>query len=604
MHTPDDEGKVISKYGLTWRNKTELEIERDAICLGGTWEFAGKLFGLGLYHHVKEFQTLLWPDKVWHRWNELLLQEFVRNKIVGVLGPASSGKTTEVGDYALTWYFCHPYETTVLVSSTDAAGLERRIWGHIKKRWREAKRRFRWIPGQIIESKQMILSDSLEELARDFRNAMIGVPCVSNGTFVGLGKYVGVKNKHLILCADEAQFMPKTFVDAISNLNKNPGFKCFAMGNPKDPTDALGVITEPSVEEGGWDGMDREEKTRCWNTRFASGRAINLVGTDSPNFDNPLDEQPRYPFLITPRQIKEDMAFYGRDSLQFSMMNLGVMPIGGVARRVLTRMMVEKFNAKEPVVWGTETPQKVAGLDASYSSVGGDRTVIIEGWWGPEKSGRTVLSQIGQAEILVVSAKKNELQQDQIAEQAKAWCEARKIPPENFYYDGTGRSSLTSAIGRIWSPHVNAIEFGGKPTTRPVAHGGKKEDGTEKRVMTCAEHFVKFVTELWFSARYVVEANQARGMTDEVMEEGCMREWGIVKDNRIEVEDKQLTKIRMGRSPDIFDAWVCVVEGARRQGFKIERFENAASVRSSNEWLKDLARKQREFRAKHNLVRT
>ena len=45
-----------------------------------------------------------------------------------------------------------------------------------------------------------------------------------------------------------------------------------------------------------------------------------------------------------------------------------------------------------------------------------------------------------------------------------------------------------------------------------------------------------------------------------MMEEGMMREWGITRDGKTDVENKDKTKVRMGRSPDLFDSLVVAIE--------------------------------------------
>src|SRR6185503_15082989 len=106
--------------------------------------------------------------------------------------------------------------------------------------------------GILVESRQRLITDdrSMDSEGRDFRNGVCGLSCKKGGSYVGLGSFIGIKNKHILLIADEGAFMPRAYVDAISNLNKNKGFKCIVLGNPKETTDALGVICEPSAELG------------------------------------------------------------------------------------------------------------------------------------------------------------------------------------------------------------------------------------------------------------------------------------------------------------------------------------------------------------------
>lgn len=562
------------KYGMFWEELLHpIHVEIFFIKSGGTFKKKdGTVVGLGMFHHFKAFQEYLWPEKKWHRWNELELKCYLEHRIIGELGPASSGKTNSAATNTLADYYIYPDCTTVLVSSTEREMLEMRVFGEMKKFHRMAKARFDWIPGHLIESKQRIITDSRDESidGRDFRNGVCGVPCKRGGSYIGLGSFAGIKNKRMRMVADELHLMPKVFVDAISNMNKNPNFKCVGIGNPKDQTDALGVFTEPSAEIGGWDGgIDQSGGTKTWPTRWAKGICIQLPGSDSPNLDGKLGID-----LINQEQIDADIKFYGKDSLQFSMMDEGRMPRGEGSRRVITRQMCLKFGAMEQPVWKDETRTRIGCLDAAYGAVGGDRTVFGEIQFGPGVDGRPILALINTM-LVPVSVQNPEIPEDQIAMFVMDQCKTRNIPPENFFFDSTGRGSLVSAFARLWSPAVVGVEFGGKPSERMV---------TDEIRISCRDYYSKFVSELWFSVRFIVLANQFRGLSEDVMMEGCMREWKLVGANRTEVEPKEMTKLKVGRSPDLMDCLVAGVEGARQRGFVIAPKKSPQSTTLTNDF--------------------
>lgn len=585
----------IEKYGTRWpADSTALGIEMVCIQKGGRWKKKnGEYAGNGLAFHYKAFQKLLWPQKDWHRWNELLLSKFCEQRVIGILGPASSGKTHEAASYGLSTYFCFPDETTVLISSTDSRSLELRIWGEIKKHWDQARQQHDHLPGHLLDAKQAISTTGAGDGPRDLRNGIIGIPCVQNGTFVGLGKYVGIKNKRVLLIADECQFMSSAFLDAIANLSKNPGFQCIALGNPKERTDVLGKICEPSDSAGGWDGVDQQtEKTKTWPTRFQEGVCVQLVGTDSPNHDVPESEPTPFPYLITRKAIESDAQFYGRESLQFSMMNLGMMPKETTSRRVITRSLCAQYHAFDEISWSTTDRTKIFAVDAAYGSVGGDRCVGGEIQFGADTRGRQTLAVIGQPIIIPVSGKLASQPEDQIAIFVREECMRRGIEPQNVFYDSTGRGSLGTAFAREWSSAVNPVEFGGKASDRIVASSDQR---------LCHDIYSKFVTELWFSVRLIVESDQFRQLPESIMEEGTMREWKLVTGNRYEIESKADMKKRMGRSPDLFDMLATAVEGARRRGFQISKIGNPASSASSSGFWKEVKERNRKLRENHQL---
>lgn len=563
----------FEKYGTLWDDATHpVELEMGCIIRGGRWKTkAGKECGIGLAEHYIALQKLLMPWKDWHRWNLLLQRQFVENKITAVMGPASSGKSREMGDYALTDWFVYPDCTTVLVSSTTMPALERRIWGEIKKQFHAIKELYPWLPGNWMESKKCVVLDAKTERGRDFRNGIQAVACLkgsTDGTFVGLGNYIGTKNKRVRLIGDELQFMPKGYIDIINNLDKTPeDFKFIGGGNPKGYDDALSRIAEPLD---GWTTMDRTEKTKQWKTRYPNGTCVQLVGTDSPNYDVAENVPPPYPYLIKRRDIESDLKYYGRNSLQFAMMDLGMMPMSGVANRIITRQMCVDNHAMESAIFNGKVT-KLFALDAAYGSVGGDRCVGGEWWFGEGLDGKEIIALIGSPILVPVSWKKVSEPEDQIALYVKDECLQRGVPPEHVYFDSTGRGSLGTSFGRNWSVAVNPVEFGGKPTKRPVSQVDRRPSD---------QAYGKMVTELWYSSRLVIEGGQMRGLNEEMVEDGQTREYMMIDSHKIDVESKVKTKERMGRSPDLWDMLVIAIEGARRLGFQIANLNPAGDTQT------------------------
>jgi hypothetical protein len=385
-------------------------------------------------------------------------------------------------------------------------------------------------------------------------------------------------------------------------LDKNPDFKCIVLGNPLDPMDSLGKAAEP---EEGWNSVGEPDKTIIWKTRFKNGKCVNLIGTDSPNFDFPQDKPPRYPYLIHKGTIESTVSFYGRDSLQYYSQCKGVMKTGLIARRVINSQLCKKFNAHEAAIWGGDFKRtRIYALDAAYGSIGGDRCVGLYVEFGKDVEGSTLL-EVHPPVLVPVSVRNEKMPEDQIAEYVKQECLNLGIPPEFVYYDSTGRGSLGTAFARIWSAYVNPVEFGGNPTNRPVCQDMYITDPKTKikRLKLCSEHFSKFVTELWFSVRYIIEAGQMRGLPRDVMEEGCMREWKMVKGFKVEIETKDEMKVRMGRSPDLFDALVIGCEGARRRGFQIGKLAlNDESDSGFRDWAKKQTNKIEAIKTRTSLA--
>lgn len=596
-----DDKKVV--YGLEWNvllNPVIIEITM--IKAGGYWKKKnGTKTGNGLFFHYRQLQSLLWPEDDHHRWSDLMLENILSHTITGIMGGKDSSKThCALSKFGLTDYFCFPNETLTLLSSTDVRGLELRVWGDLKNLFQRAKSRFDFLPGHMLDSKHAICTQDLkEDDVRDMRLGLICIPTVSSsGSWQGLGKYVGIKQKRRRLLADECQLMKPSFLDSLANLNSGD-FKGVFCGNPIGQGDPLDKICEP---KDGWASIGEPEKTTTWDNRFESGITINLVGTDSPNFDFPQDQPPKYPYLINKHSIERVVQFYGKDSLQYYSQCKGVRKSGLDARRVITRKLCEKFGAFQDAVWKDERRTKVYAIDAAYGNLGGDRCVGGWGEFGMDVENNQVI-RINMPVIIPVSVNLNSMPEDQIAEFVKNDCATEEIPPERVFYDATGRGSLGTSFARIWSPMINPIEFGGKPTDRPVSLDLTILDPLTKnyRLKLCNEHYSKFVTELWFTVRYIIEARQMRNLPLDVMDEGCQREWKLVKDDKIEIETKADMKERMGRSPDLFDWLATLCEGARRLGFMIKKLGNPKLSEESYQWKRDAMRKEKELHEKGQL---
>lgn len=594
-----------SLYGLTWKTGiSDAKIEIEMCRRGGSFLFKGEVVGNGLPWHFRRFQEIIYgKEKMWHRWSILQMETYLAHRTIACLGPASSGKTLCAATDALADYFIWPECTTVIICSTTKERLQDRIFGEIKKYHRIAKENYPWLAGNMIEGRLRIVTDSRTELAegRDFRNGVVGVACLSGGNFRGISEFIGLKNKRVRVVIDEIQMLPPAILLSISNLDKNPDFKAVGLGNPKETTDALGNFAEPAYELGGWDGgIDQTPKTKTWKTRRTDGICIQLVGSDSPNLDGCLGIP-----LITQTAIDRDIAQYGKDSLQFTMMNQGMMPRGQGSRRIITRQLCLKNRAVDDPEWRDSNRTRIGFLDAAYRGVGGDRCVFGELQFGTEAGSvdasdasfvPNVVNQHPASErrnqimalidilIVPVNVKLDVEPEDQIAAWVKTQCINRGIPPENFFFDSGMKTALVSTFARTWSPQTMSIDCGGKPSDRPVS----------VQIPTlCSKYFKKRVTELWYQVRNVIDAGQFRGMKDGVMQEGCQREWTMVG-NLIEVEPKEKMKEKTGKSPDLFDALSIGVEGAIQRGFQINNTAKIERQEEDNSWhrkLKDRAEK-------------
>lgn len=593
---------------LKWGTTDRFEIEAHLVKHGGYY----KGVGMGLTHHFKCAMAALWPLFDWYQrcpaqsqWSHIIVEGFCEHDEVAVLGPASSGKTYVSAAVALASEWIWPENTTIMVSTTTKDALDMRIFGAIVELYKKAKQRKPELEGHLAGSKHRLTMrpiDYEEDEGADKRDGVLGIACKVGDRWVGISNYVGLKNERVIMIADEGHLMAPGFLNSVSNLRKNPSFKLLVLGNPKDPTDPLGKAAEPRSEDGGWDGYSPEKRTRSWRTR-SGGLAIQICGLDSPNYAYARGVNP-YRHLITPEQIDKDVREYGEDSLQVSMMNYGIMPRTGSTKRVVDMLLCERNQAFDEPIWeDVDKLVHVAGLDAAYSGTGGDRCVFTHLVFGPDRTGKILLAFYEPQLIVPINPALKEIPEDQITEWVSRVCHDRGIKPENFGLDSTGRGTLVSSLARKWSDQVLAIEFGGPPSEDRI------ESQTDPR--TEFEVYYNQVTALWYATRRTVLTRQFRRIPREAVEEAQMREWTIGKTRGrssaplIQVEPKDKMKVRMARSPDLWDSVAVALEVARTRGFEIAGgFKTGVETRKNQEWLRKLQQRNTDFRRAHSLIET
>ena len=595
--------KTISLYGLQWSGEDEYLVEREFVIAGGHIERDGQKYGNGIAFHFKRCMVLLYGDAFeWHPWAELLVENWITHTEIGIMGPSSSGKTFVITACTLAFWLIHEGKgVTVLISSVTKEGLKVRVWNALTKLFTSAKKKRFWLAGRVIPSAMRIELHQEQEATGEFlpinaNDAIIAIAAKTGGQWVGLSNYVGIKNNWVLMVCDEASLMPRGFLDSTVNLrNQKLGFKVAVMGNPKDTMDPLGQVCEPAVELGGWESFPMQEATRTWKTRARSGIAIQLCGYDTPNWSFPDDKCP-YPFLLKQGAIEEVISRWGKDSYQFITFMLGVMPVNAAPRRIITIQMCEAAMAFEPAVWESKSKLKwIVSLDPSYSGIGGDRCVLTPLVFGPDVNGTQIIALSSPQVMVPVNAKTAESPEDQIAKFCKNFCEERKIAPSDFAFDSTGRGTLMSSFSRFWSNEVVCIEFGGKASKERFESVGSER--TEQ------EAYGNKVTALWYSSRLLIENGQVRGITREMASEGALRKWDMIELGRVIVESKEDTKETMGRSPDLWDSFVCGIELARMRGFKINEAGSKRVKKSAGAvpWFVNKLKQFRDLQKKKQL---
>ncbi len=563
------------KYNVSWN------IQPDALQV----EFQQIRLGKNLFEHYRNAMSLIKPTDDNHRWSDLVLKSFIDNDITVVMGCKDSSKSMTFAKICVVDYLCFPNETLWMVSTTEGRGSELRIWGYIKEFFNAARERF-VVAGNPIDYMKTITTDDIDDekqFARSLRNGIIVIPCRNSGVS-GLGAFIGMKAPRLRHLGDEISAMGDNFLKAYSNWDGKENFKGLMTGNFMQTDDPLGVASEP---KDGWDSWVDNGKTQEWDGRFFNAHVIALDGRDSPNFDfTNSTGKLRYPYLISQKGLDNLKNTYGENSVDYWTFGVGKPCKNMDIWRVITRDFCIKNKATEDVVWdGSNELIKGYALDPAYG--GGDRCVGRPFEIGKNISGKQILN-LGKPEIIPVDANSIEEPEEQIARNVCKRLKDLEIDPSKCFYDSFGKGTLGASFAKIIGFEVPVpINSGETATDRPVRFDMFVEEKGNKRLKKCSEHYIKFVTEMWFSVREIVDCQQLRNLDVETIREGQARKFN--RDNpsyKIELETKDDFKKRFGKSPDLFDCLSIACEGARRLGFQIQNIPSRQNSNKPNQFKK------------------
>jgi len=490
----------------------------------------------------KQFLRTPWAEEMalWCSWRPY----------VALSGCASSGKTDFGALWAIVNYLAKPLETKVLVTSTSLSEARRRIWGSVREYWL-GNRFGATLPGKLLDSLGKIKFEApgMSKAGSDKCGIEL-VACERSREKEAVGKLIGIKNSRVILIADEMPELTESLLEAAyGNLTSNPYFQLIGMGNFKSVLDPFGVFSEP---KGGWASVN--VNTQKWYTK--RGVCIRFDGLKSPNFQHDEDKWPIY----GRKQLAEHEKL-GRNTVQFWRMCRSFPAPVGVADVIYSEAELMAGKAFETPLWSERRIIRLAALDPAFTT-GGDRSILIVGSLGYDTEGRRVLCQDEIVELRedVTVSKPYDWQ---VADQFRIECEKRGIEPSNAAYDASGSGiSFGTLLQERWSPALHGIKFGGGASELNVMSGDEWKPAEEV--------YVNRVSELWYQGKEYLRRRQLKGITRDLAEEITGRKYDIRTDKgtRIVVESKKDMKARMGRSPDIADAWMMLLELARvRHGF-------------------------------------
>lgn len=539
------------QFGINWTEAARQSgqkfvplVQRHAYC-------AYYNIGNGELYHRRERIKSIWSDSYeHHEWAERRLVSTCESNWVGWAGPAGSGKTTDAAVQGLEWWLEAPHQTAVIVCSTTMKMLRKRIWAQLTHFHQK-------LPQNLGNVGELIDSDTMIRWKKgDTKNGIFGMAVEEGPIDEVINNLIGIHTHRVWLMLDELQGVREAIIKATRNMAKNPVFKFTGMGNPENLNDLLGRICEPI---GGWETFD--ENVDSWEINpgpaKGKGRCERFDGRRSPAVLDP-EFAKRNPWMINQEQIDNDLrSVKGNDKdPSYCSQTLGLWPRSGLDSTVLDISIVEKFKCREKAVW-THGFERVAAIDPAFTE-GGDKKILQFGRMGlvHDDEGRRWVIMFDETMQVPIDSTGDKPVEYQIVEFCKEACKLKGVSPTNFATDSSGIGrGLRSIFETEWGP-IEGVEFGGKPSERPVDESDMKR---------CDEAYDRMSTELNLAVRTFAMANGIRGLGRDAESQFCSRKT-IYKNKKTIVEKKSDMKLRSQRSPDESDACCILVELCRRKG--------------------------------------
>lgn len=486
------------------------------------------------------------PMMIRHPWAERMIREAINNKYLAIGGSASSGKSHTMAAWGIVNWLSQPRDTLVLMTSTTLREARKRIWGSVIG-----------LLSVIEDSAPMAIRDSIGNVAYVNpqgtlieRAGLSLIAAEKSKTREAVGKFIGLKQKRVILIGDELSELSEAILQAgLTNLSKNPHFQMIGMSNPNSRFDAFGVWSEP---KNGWDSIDIHTADD-WITRWG-GRYIRLDGERSPNI---LLGEDKYPWLPTASKLEEDRILLGAESRGYMRMVRAVFFDSDETTGVYNEAELARSGSMSTVEWA-EKPTTIAGIDPAFTN-GGDRTIVFFADVGYAKNGHYVLQFKEHVHLNEDSTNKAIPRTYQIVHQIIRECTKRNVLPENVAIDSTGAGApFCDVLAGEWSPKFMRVSFGGKPSDKRVSMNS---------TLTAEDLYTNRVSELWFVGKELIRTKQVFGIDADLAQEMCARNYDMVKSGtlKMKIESKPDFKSRFGRSPDLADAAFLALDCARQR---------------------------------------
>lgn len=324
--------------------------------------------------HFKNAIRLLLPPETgfqWHRWVDILAEEWCERDTIAVWGPSSSGKSSLLGLFTYVDLLADPGNTLVVMVTNPLKMHVERCWGNLLT-WRKAMPK-QWQVGRVLSPNQSPKLDTSNG------GKFAGVRCISTEdgeTDKSLKEKIGGHAKRNRLVVDESQGCNEVVLKIKNNLGASGEYKECHIGNPDSWLNPLGEMSEP-CHISRKDVM--ESFPRKWETihvrhqpdgSINRGVCIVLDGEDCPTMDSAAEARRLY-FLTQPSAIETAKSVPGAEkSAHYWTYIRGRIPPAGGRLTVMSELDLELCGGCGPRPWKQSGKrERYAGFDLS---LGGD----------------------------------------------------------------------------------------------------------------------------------------------------------------------------------------------------------------------------------------
>ena len=363
---------MLKKYGGVWHTDDPVIPELKMYGSDELREGAGR-FALSKADHMRLAIKHLLPPSTgfeWHRWVDLLIEEWCERDMLTVWGPSSSGKSSMLGLLCYVDLLVDPGNTLVVMVTNPLKMHIERSWGNLLT-WRSRM--------PAIHKVGRVLNPQSPRLDCSDGGKFAGVRCISTEdkeTEKSLKDKIGGHARRNRLLVDEAQGCKDIVLKIKNNLGASGEYKEVLIGNPDSWMNPLGESSEPH-------GLTRrqvmDEFPDQWetvHTRFrhdgslSRGVCVVLDGEKCPTLDSQAEAR-RLHFLTQPSAIATAKAVPGgENSPHYWTYIRGRIPPAGGRLTVLSELDLEACGARGPRPWAQHVKrERWASFDLS---LGGD----------------------------------------------------------------------------------------------------------------------------------------------------------------------------------------------------------------------------------------